>query len=158
MIDNDLWRLGAVQLGQRFRERSLTPLAVAQACLARLDAVNPQLNAVIARRDARFLEEAKASTARHARGQPLSALDGIPLTVKDSLFTADQPTTWGTPALRLYQSQHDELAVARARAAGVLIVGKTNVPEFALEGYTADRKSTRLNSSHIQKSRMPSSA
>ena len=126
MIDNDLWRLSAVQLGQRFRERSLTPLAVAQACLERLEAVNPRLNAVIARRDARFLEEAKASTERHARGQPLSALDGIPLTVKDSLFTADLPTTWGTPALRLYQSQ--------------------------------DRKSTRLNSSHIQKSRMPSSA
>ena len=138
MIDNDLWRLGAVELGQRFRERSLTPLAVAQACLARLEAVNPQLNAVIARRDARFLEEAKASTERHARGQPLSALDGIPLTVKDSLFTADQPTTWGTPALRHYQSQHDELAVARARAGGALIVGKTNVPEFALEGYTAN--------------------
>lgn len=138
MNDKDLWRLGATQMGQRFRERSLTPLAVAQACLARLDAVNPQLNAVIARRDAKFLEEAKASTERHARGQPLSALDGIPLTVKDSLFTADLPTTWGSPALRHYQSPHDELAVARARAAGVLIIGKTNVPEFALEGYTAN--------------------
>jgi aspartyl-tRNA(Asn)/glutamyl-tRNA(Gln) amidotransferase subunit A len=138
MVDTDLWRLGAVALGQRFRERSLTPLAVAQACLARLEAVNPQLNAVIARRDEQFLAEARAATERHARGQPLSALDGIPLTVKDSLFTADQPTTWGTPALRHYQSQHDELAVARARAAGALIVGKTNVPEFALEGYTAN--------------------
>lgn len=138
MIDKDLWRLGAVELGRRFGERSLTPLAVAQACLARLEAVNPQLNAVIARRDAQFIEEAKAATERHAQGQPLSALDGIPLTVKDSLFTADQPTTWGTPALRHYQSQHDELAVARARAGGALIVGKTNVPEFALEGYTAN--------------------
>lgn len=135
---SELWRLSAVELKRRFRERSLTPLAVAQACLARLDAVNPQLNAMVARRDARFLEEAKASAERHARGQPLSALDGIPLTVKDSLFTSDQPTTWGTPALRHAQSQHDELAVARARAAGVLIIGKTNVPEFALEGYTAN--------------------
>ena len=138
MNDEDLWRLGATHMGQRFRERSLTPLAVAQACLARLEAVNPQLNAVIARRDAKFLEEAKTSTERHARGQPLSALDGIPLTVKDSLFTADLPTTWGSPALRHYQSPHDELAVARARAGGVLIIGKTNVPEFALEGYTAN--------------------
>ncbi|WP_309679816.1 amidase [Polaromonas sp.] len=135
---SELWRLSAVELRRRFRERSLTPLAVAQVCLARLEAVNPRLNAVIARRDARFMEEALASTERHARGQPLSALDGIPITVKDSLFTADQPTTWGTPALRHYQSQHDELAVARARAAGALIIGKTNVPEFALEGYTAN--------------------
>ena len=132
----ELWRLSAVELQRRYRERSLTPLAVAQACLARLEAVNPQLNAVVARRDAHFLAEAQAATARYASGQPLSALDGIPLTVKDSLFTADLPTTWGTPGLRSYQSQHDEFAVARARAAGALIIGKTNVPEFALEGYT----------------------
>lgn len=135
---SELWRLSAVELQRHFRDHALTPLAVAQACLARLEAVNPQLNAVVARRDARFLEEAQAATERHARGQPLSALDGIPLTVKDSLFTADLPTTWGTPGLRSYQSQHDELAVARARAGGALIIGKTNVPEFALEGYTAN--------------------
>lgn len=134
----ELWRLSAVEMNRYFREQSLTPLAVAHACLMRLDTVNPQLNAVIARRDALFLQEAKASTERHARGQPLSTLDGIPLTVKDSLLTADQPTTWGTSALRHYQSQYDELAVSRARAAGALIMGKTNVPEFALEGYTAN--------------------
>jgi aspartyl-tRNA(Asn)/glutamyl-tRNA(Gln) amidotransferase subunit A len=138
MIDNDLWRLGAVELGQRFRERSLTPLAVAQACLARLEAVNPRLNAVIARRDERFLEEAQASTERHARGQPLSVLDGIPLTVKDSLYLADLPTTCGSAALREHRPGHDELAAARARAGGALIIGKTNVPEFANDGYTAN--------------------
>ena len=133
-----LWQLSACELQRRYRDASLTPLAVAQACLARLDAVNPRLNAVIARRDERFLEEAEAASQRHARGAPLSALDGIPLTVKDSLLTADQPTTWGTPALRQHQSGHDELAVGRARAGGALIIGKTNVPEFALEGYTAN--------------------
>ena len=131
-----LWQLSAVELQRRYGDCSLTPLAVAQACLARLEAVNPQLNAVIARRDAAFLAEAAASTERHARGQPLSALDGIPLTVKDSLFTSDLPTTWGSPGLAQHQSEHDEFAVGRARAAGALIVGKTNVPEFALEGYT----------------------
>lgn len=131
-----LWQLSACELQRRYEDGSLTPLAVAQACLARLDAVNPRLNAVVARRDERFLEEAAAATRRHARAQPLSALDGIPLTVKDSLLTVDQPTTWGTPALRQHQTGHDELAVARARAGGALIVGKTNVPEFALEGYT----------------------
>ena len=131
-----LWQLSACELQRRYQDGALTPLAVAQACLARLDAVNPRLNAVVARRDERFLEEADAATRRHARAQPLSALDGIPLTVKDSLLTADQPTTWGTQALRHHQTGHDELAVARARAGGALIVGKTNVPEFALEGYT----------------------
>lgn len=138
MSGNDLWRLSAVQLGQRFRDRSLTPLAVAQACLARLEAVNPRLNAVIARRDASLLEEAEASTERHARGQPLSALDGIPLTVKDSLYLAGLPTTCGTAALREHDPGHDELAAGRARTGGALILGKTNVPEFANDGYTGN--------------------
>lgn len=138
MNDQESWRLGATEMARRFREGTLTPLAVAQACLARLEAVNPQLNAVIARRDAQFLAEAEASSRRHERGEPLSALDGIALTVKDSLYTSDLPTTWGSPGLRRHQSRHDELAVGRARAAGALIVGKTNVPEFALEGYTAN--------------------
>lgn len=137
-IDESLWRLGAAEMARLFRAGALTPLAVAQACLARLDAVNPLLNAVVARRDDAFLREARAATERHARCQPLSLLDGIPLTVKDSLFTCDLPTTWGTPALRDCRSGHEELAVARARAAGALVLGKTNVPEFALEGYTAN--------------------
>ncbi len=136
---DDLWRLPAVELRRRYRERRLAPPEVLRAVLARLDAVNPRLNAVTARRDERvLLAEAEASAQRHARGEPLSALDGIPITVKDSLYTADQPTTWGTRALRGHTTGHDELAVARARAGGALIVGKTNVPEFALEGYTAN--------------------
>jgi aspartyl-tRNA(Asn)/glutamyl-tRNA(Gln) amidotransferase subunit A len=133
-----LWQLPATELQRRYRQRSLSPLAVTQACLARLDAVNAKLNAVVARRDDRVLEEAAAASERHARGAPLSALDGIPLTVKDSLFLADLPTTCGTAALRAYRPGHDELAAARARAAGALILGKTNVPEFANEGYTAN--------------------
>lgn len=133
-----LWQLPAGALRRRYRDASLDPLTVTRAVLARLEAVNPRLNAVIVRRDAQVLEEAAASAQRHAQGRPLSALDGIPLTVKDSLLTADMPTSWGTAALRGYRTGHDEWAVARARAAGALIIGKTNVPEFALEGYTAN--------------------
>jgi len=135
-MNDELWRLGAAELQRRYRERSLTPLDVAQACLARLEAVNPRINAVIARRDIDFVREANASTQRYAQGQPLSPIDGIPLTVKDSLFTCDLPTTWGTLALKRHQTEHDELSLGRARAAGALVLGKTNVPEFALEGYT----------------------
>jgi aspartyl-tRNA(Asn)/glutamyl-tRNA(Gln) amidotransferase subunit A len=132
------WRLPAVELHRRYRQRLLTPVDVAHDCLARLNEVNPLINAVVMRRDDAFLAEARAATERFARGAPLSALDGIPLTVKDSLFTRDLPTTWGTPALRDEVRPCDELAVARARKAGALILGKTNVPEFALEGYTAN--------------------
>ncbi|HET8747095.1 MAG TPA: amidase [Ramlibacter sp.] len=137
-VPQEPWRLGATELQRRYREGSLTPLAVAQACLARLEAVNPKLNAVVARRDGPFMEEARAASERFARGAPLTPLDGIPLSVKDSHYTRDLPTTWGCPALRTHATGQDELAVARARAAGALIIGKTNVPEFALEGYTAN--------------------
>ncbi len=134
----ELWALGATELTRRYRDGSLTPLEVVRSVLARIDAVNPRLNAVVARRDDAVLAEAQAATHRFAKEHPLSPLDGIPLTVKDSLFLADLPTSCGTPALADYRPGHDELAAARARAAGALILGKTNVPEFANDGYTAN--------------------
>ncbi|WP_425258787.1 amidase [Rubrivivax sp. RP6-9] len=138
MHDDDLWRLPATTLQRRYRDGSLTPLAVTQAVLARTDAVNGRLNAVVARRDEAVLAEAAAATQRFAQGAPLSALDGIPITVKDSLLSADLPTTCGTAALRDFRPGHDELAAGRARAGGALLLGKTNVPEFANDGYTAN--------------------
>lgn len=134
----DLWRLSATQLQRHYREGSLTPVQVVQSCLARIDAVNPQLNALVARRDAAVFRDAEASARRLAQGRPLSALDGVPLTIKDNLLTHDMPTTWGTRGLSGHTTDHDELPVARARAAGALLVGKTNVPEFTLEGFTGN--------------------
>ena len=132
------WALGATELARRYRDGSLTPLVAVRSILERIDAVNARLNAVVARRDDAVLAEAEAATRRFAREQPLSPLDGIPLTVKDSLFLADLPTTCGTPALAEHRPGHDELAAARARQAGALVLGKTNVPEFANDGYTAN--------------------
>ena len=138
MNDTPLWQTSATALARRYRDRSLTPLDAVRAIHARIDAVNPRLHAVVSRRDAAVLAEAEASTQRFAQGRPLSTLDGIPLTVKDSLLLADLPTTCGTAALREHRPGHDELAAARARARGALILGKTNVPEFANDGYTAN--------------------
>jgi aspartyl-tRNA(Asn)/glutamyl-tRNA(Gln) amidotransferase subunit A len=137
-MTSPLWQLSAAELQRCYRERSVTPLDVVRAIHARIDAVNSRLNAVVSRRDTAVLAEAEAATRRFAKEQPLSALDGIPLTVKDSLFLADLPTTCGTAALRDHRPGFDELAAARARAAGALILGKTNVPEFANDGYTAN--------------------
>ena len=137
-MDDALWQLSACELQRRYRDGSLTPLTVTQAVLARMDAVNPRLHAMVARRDEAVLAEAAAATKRHAQGAPLSVLDGIPITVKDSLFTAELPTTCGTAALRAHRPAHDELAAGRALAGGALLIGKTNVPEFANDGYTAN--------------------
>ena len=138
MTSAPLWQLPATELQRRYRDGSLTPTAVVQAIHARIDAVNPRLHAVVARRDDAVLAEAAAATRRFEQDRPLSALDGIPLTIKDSLFLTDLPTTCGTAALREHRPGHDELAAARARAGGALLLGKTNVPEFANDGYTAN--------------------
>ncbi|NML48544.1 amidase [Ramlibacter sp. G-1-2-2] len=135
-MTEELWRLPASTLAARYRAGTLSPVELAQACLARIDAVNPRLNAIIARRDAALLADARASRQRHAQGRPLSMLDGVPVSIKDNLLTTDLPTTWGTPALRDFRSPVEELAVQRLRAAGALLPGKTNVPEFTLEGVT----------------------
>ena len=133
-----LWQLPATQLVAGFRDGSLTPVDVLQAVLARMDEVNPRLNAVVARHDEAVLAQAQAATQRFAQGRPLSMLDGLPFTVKDSLFTVALPTTCGTAALRDHRPTHDELAAGRALAGGALLIGKTNVPEFANDGYTAN--------------------
>ncbi len=132
------WQLSATQLIAGFEAGEFTPVDALQACNARLAAINPKLNAVVVVNADGAQRAAALSTARWREGKALGPLDGVPITVKDSLFTVDMPTSWGTPALRHYQTGHDELAVARARAGGAVIVGKTNVPEFALEGYTAN--------------------
>nr|WP_280854539.1 amidase [Pararoseomonas indoligenes] len=121
-----------------YRRRILSPTEVARAVLARIERLNPALNAIITLDPARALEAARASEARWAAGCPLSPLDGVPLTVKDNIPVAGLRCTWGSTTHRDFVSVRDELPVARLRAAGAVILGKTNVPEFTLEGYTSN--------------------
>ena len=68
----------------------------------------------------------------------MSALDGVPFTVKDNIFAARLSATWGSAAYKGFQPNEDEPAIARLRAAGAIIIGKTNVPEFTVQGYTSN--------------------
>ncbi|MBX3604854.1 MAG: amidase [Piscinibacter sp.] len=138
-MNDEPWQLSATEMLARFRAGTLAPREALESCLARIAQVEPLLNAFVAERHAAARAEADASGARWRAGTPLGPLDGVPLAVKDNLPTADLPTTWGSVALEGWRSEADELAVARARAAGAILVGKTNVPEFTLEGYTHNR-------------------
>lgn len=133
-----LWQRSATELAAAYRSGAVSPQQVLVDCIARIDAVNPRLNALVAlRREAAFADAAR-SAERFARGAALGALDGIPLAVKDNIPSFDLATTWGSVAGRDYRPSHDELALARARAAGAIVVGKTNAPEFTLEGYCSN--------------------
>lgn len=128
--------LDTTALGYAFRAGTATPEAVLEAHLDRLAQVDPLLHAM-AWVDADGARAAsRDSTARWRAGQPLSLLDGVPCTIKDNIPVAGLPCRWGSRLYADYLPPRDESPVARLRAAGAVIVGKTAVPEFTLQGCT----------------------
>jgi aspartyl-tRNA(Asn)/glutamyl-tRNA(Gln) amidotransferase subunit A len=129
-------RLSARALAGLYARRALSPVEALEAVLAQVARANPRLNAIVALDEAGARAAAEASAARWRDGLPLSPLDGVPLTVKDNIAVAGLPACWGSLVFRDHVPARDELPVARARAAGMVVLGKTNVPEFTLQGYT----------------------
>ncbi|MCB1495438.1 MAG: amidase [Bauldia sp.] len=122
--------------GMALRSGASTAEALLDRCLDRIRRIDPRLNSFVALDEAGAREAARESDARLASGAARSALEGIPISVKDNILVAGMPATWGSRALAKFIPEIDELPVARLRAAGAVIVGKTNVPELTLEGYT----------------------
>lgn len=137
MSSAPLWQTGATALGTLFQQRTVSPVDFLDALLARIEAVNPALNALVTL-DATVRAQALESTQRIAAGRARSSLEGVPIAIKDNILTAGLRTTWGSRILEHHVPEVDELPVARLRAAGAIILGKTNVPEFTLEGYTSN--------------------
>jgi aspartyl-tRNA(Asn)/glutamyl-tRNA(Gln) amidotransferase subunit A len=123
-------------LASSLRGTSLTAETLLDRCLDRIRRIDPKLNSFVWLDEAGARKAARESDARFAAGAPRSALEGVPLSVKDSILVAGMPATWGSRSLADFTPERDELPVARLRAAGAVIIGKTNVPELTLEGYT----------------------
>jgi Asp-tRNA(Asn)/Glu-tRNA(Gln) amidotransferase A subunit family amidase len=118
-----------------YRAGRIDPVAVARAVLSartRLDSGPTPHRAFIAMDEADLLAQAEASAARHRAGAPLGWLDGVPIAVKDELDQAGYPTTVGTSFLGKSAAAHDATVVARLRAAGALLIGKTNMHELGI--------------------------
>ncbi len=120
----------ALDLQAMIRRHALSPVELFDACVARIDAVNPAVNAMVALDLDRGREEARRAEAAVMRGAPLGPLHGLPVAVKDLSLTAGLRTTFGSLAYADHVPAADELMVARIRAAGGIIIGKTNTPEF----------------------------
>ena len=135
----------ATNIARAIREREVSAVEVVQAHLDRIDAVNPALNAVVALCAARALDEARAADAAIARGDALGPLHGVPMTIKDSHDAEGVVSTGGTLGRRDFVPDADATAVARMRAAGAIVLGKTNTPELTLSFETDNLVYGRTN-------------
>ncbi|WP_343660465.1 amidase family protein [Ralstonia sp.] len=131
MSHNDqLVSLSAVELRRLIGAKEISPVELLDACIARIEAINPAVNAVTATCFPQAREAAKAAERAALNGEPLGLLHGLPLGVKDLEDTAGLLTTYGSPTARSNVPMQDVLLVERLRAAGAVLVAKTNVPEF----------------------------
>ena len=110
----------------------MSAVEIAEAHLRRIDEVNPKLNAVVQLASERAMDEARAADAALARGESLGPLHGVPITIKDSHDTEGIVSTGGTLGRKNFVPEADATAVARMRAAGAIVLGKTNTPELTL--------------------------
>lgn len=127
-----LTHASATRLAELIRQRKVSATEAVRAYIDRIESVNPHLNAVVTCCFERALKEAEAADRALARGESLGPLHGVPFTVKDSLDTAGVRTTWGTLGRFNHVPARDATAVARVRAAGAILLGKTNTPEFTI--------------------------
>ena len=131
-MTTQLWQRTAGELARMVATRLVTSAEVVEAHLARIAAVNPQVNAIV-----RVLaDEARAGAALAdqavRRGDALGPLHGVPCTVKENIDMAGLPTTWGVPALAGAVVPLDAPVVQRMRAAGAIPIGRTNLPDMGL--------------------------
>jgi aspartyl-tRNA(Asn)/glutamyl-tRNA(Gln) amidotransferase subunit A len=128
---SELVDLSARELLDGYRERRLSPVEVVVALAARIEELDPSLGAFTTLCLERALDEAGAIEAQYARGEPLGPLAGVPFGVKDLFDSEGVRTTYGSPMFADHVPTRDAEAVRRARAAGAILIGKTQTHEFA---------------------------
>ncbi|RYZ10110.1 MAG: amidase [Myxococcales bacterium] len=133
--DRELAYLSAVELGQAYRSKGLSPVEVTQAALRRIEATQSTINAFVLFDPESALLAARAAELRFQRQAPLSPLDGVPLSLKDLLLTRGWPTRRGSRTVPAEGAWlEDSPAAARLREAGAVLLGKTTTSEFGLRG------------------------
>jgi amidase len=135
---SDIVDLSAVELRRLIGAKALSPVELLDACLARTEALNGTLNAVVTIDEAGARKTAKAAEAAVMAGDVLGPLHGLPVGLKDNYTTGGIRTTWGSKALADNIPEADEESVANIRAAGGTIFGKTNLPELSAGGNTSN--------------------
>ncbi len=132
-FSNDLFFAPAHQLAAMLRKRDVSSVEMVSAFIERIESVNHGLNAVVTLVEERASREAEDSDRRLAGKGDIRPLEGLPITIKDSVMTEGVRSTDGMKIFEHYIPAHDAPTVARLRAAGAVIIAKTNLPEMAMD-------------------------
>lgn len=136
MSDADLCYLPATEALRRFADKSLSPVELMKATIARAEAVEPKINAFTYTHYDSALEQARASEARWAKGKPAGPLDGLPVAIKDESYIEGMPTSNGSLIMKDYVGDHTSPMNQRILNAGGIVHARTATPEFSCAGYT----------------------
>src|SRR5438874_10651400 len=134
----DLWRLSATEMAALIRAKKVSAKEAATAALARLDAVNPKINAVVDHRPEDVLAQAAAIDATIARGEDAGPLGGVPVTVKVNIDQAGFATTNGLKLQRDAIAKSNNPVIDNLRKSGAVILGRTNCPAFSYRWFTTN--------------------
>lgn len=128
--NEELLALSAVELRRRIGTKEISPVELVEASIARIERLNPAVNAITATAYPRARAEAKAAEAAVRKGERMGPLHGLPTGIKDLDDTGGLLTTYGSPLYRNHVPSDDGAMVARVRQAGAIVLAKTNTPEF----------------------------
>jgi len=136
MSDGDLCFMTATELARRLRGGELSAVEVLAAHLAQIERVNHKVNAIVTLLPERAMEQARAADSALARGEEVGVLHGLPVAHKDLVPVKGVRTTFGSPIFKDFVPDQDALIIERLKRAGVVTIGKTNVPEFGAGAQT----------------------
>ncbi|MFG2966889.1 amidase [Streptomyces sp. NPDC048288] len=136
MSNEDIVWMSGHEMAAAIRGKELSPTEAVTAVLDQQEKVEPHINAFVTLTGEQALEQAKAAEERIARGEDVGPLHGVPITVKDLTATAGVRTTFGGSAFRDHVPEHDDIAWARLKGAGAILIGKTTTPLFGMLGIT----------------------
>jgi aspartyl-tRNA(Asn)/glutamyl-tRNA(Gln) amidotransferase subunit A len=149
----DLFELSIRNVSRLIAEKSISPVELTIQLLDRISNIDAEIHAYLHVNE-HALEYAKESEKRIMSGDPLRPLEGIPIAIKDNICTIDQPTTCASKILEGYQSPYDATVVSKLRKAGAVLIGKTNMDEFAFGSSTENSAFGPTHNPH-DKSRVP---
>jgi aspartyl-tRNA(Asn)/glutamyl-tRNA(Gln) amidotransferase subunit A len=136
MSDDQLLWTTALDLARRIRQKEVSPVEVVEAVLTRLQALNPRLNAFCLVSAEQARAAARDAEVAVMKGEPIGPLHGVPVSIKDMIFTRGLRTTGGSRLFLDLVPEHDAVAVARLKAAGAIVFGKTTTSEMGHKAVT----------------------